>query len=48
MFAGITSIESENGDILKGMYSREGEHVQFVENVKISEDPTIYIWLNKL
>jgi len=27
MFAGITSIESENGDILKGMYSREGEHV---------------------
>jgi len=31
MFAGITTIESENGDDLKGMYSREGEHVSFKE-----------------
>ena len=48
MFAGITTIESENGDDLKGMYSREGEHVSFKEQIKISTDPVIYIWLNKV
>lgn len=48
MFAGITTIESENGDDLKGMYSREGEHVPFKEQIKISTDPVIYVWLNKL
>ena len=48
MFAGITTIESEDGNELKGMFSREGEHVLFSQNVKIQDDPTIYVWLNKL
>ena len=30
------------------MISREGETVQFNKHVIISEDPTIYVWLNKV
>jgi dynein heavy chain 1 len=49
MFAGITQMNFENeGDSLIGMYSREGEYVSFSNNVTISEDPTIYVWLTKI
>ena len=49
MFAGITTMNFENeGDSLIGMYSREGEYVSFSDNVTISEDPTIYVWLTKI
>ena len=30
------------------MNSKEGESVGFNKNVIISEDPTIYVWLNKI
>ena len=36
------------GDSLTGMNSKEGESVPFSKNVIISEDPTIYAWLNKI
>ena len=36
------------GDSLTGMNSKEGESVPFSKNVVISEDPTIYAWLNKI
>mmetsp|Transcript_20729 Transcript_20729/g.31809 ORF Transcript_20729/g.31809 Transcript_20729/m.31809 type:complete len:610 (+) Transcript_20729:4009-5838(+) len=49
MFAGITSSNFDNeGDRLNGMYSREGEYVDFSKPVVISEDPTIYVWLTKI
>jgi hypothetical protein len=49
MFAGITSMTYEkDGDELTGMVSREGEHVSFSNNIIISEDPTIYVWLTKI
>ena len=49
MFAGITAMDAEDdGDSLIGMYSREGEYVNFTNNVRISEDPTIYVWLTKI
>ena len=41
MFAGITVLKNENnGDLLVGMSSREGEYVSYSNHVKISEDPT--------
>lgn len=49
MFAGITSASSEKeGDQLNGMFSREGEYVQFSNPIIVSEDPTIYVWLAKI
>ena len=49
MFAGITSTDFDNeGDRINGMFSREGEHVDFSKPVIISEDPTIYVWLTKI
>lgn len=49
MFAGITSTTFEKeGDVITGMVSREGENVKFSNNVTISEDPIIYIWLGKI
>lgn len=49
MFAGITTMNHESeGDHLIGMYSREGEYVNFTDKVVISEDPTIYVWLTKI
>ena len=49
MFAGITVLKSEsNGDLLVGMSSREGEYVNFSNNVKISDDPAINVWLTKV
>jgi len=49
MFAGITTLSfDEEGDKLSGMYSKEGEYVQWSNNVVISEDPTIYVWLTKI
>lgn len=49
MFAGITSLKFENeGDQLLGMFSREGEYVQFSKEILISEDPTIHVWLTKI
>ena len=49
MFAGITSTEFEKeGDQINGMFSREGEYVSWSKPVTISEDPTIYVWLQKV
>jgi dynein heavy chain 1 len=49
MFAGITSLTNEqNGDVITGMNSREGESVKFDVSVKISDDPKINIWLTKV
>jgi dynein heavy chain 1 len=52
MFAGITTVNSEkgldDGDIIVGMNSREGESVPFNNKVNINEDPTIYKWLTKI
>lgn len=49
MYAGITTVNSqENGDIVNGMNSREGESVPFEKEIKISEDPKINIWLSKI
>ena len=52
MFAGITTVNSEkgqdDGDIIVGMNSREGESVPFNNKVTINDDPTIYKWLTKI
>jgi len=49
MFAGITVMNFEKeGDQLNGMYSREGEYVEFSKSFLISEDPTIAVWLTKV
>ncbi len=49
MYAGITTVNSlENGDIVTGMNSREGEQVKFEKDIKISEDPKINVWLGKI
>jgi Dynein heavy chain, N-terminal region 2 len=52
MFAGITTVLSEkaadDGDIITGMNSREGESVEFFNKVVINDDPTIYKWLTKI
>jgi hypothetical protein len=52
MFAGITTVNSEkgadDGDIIVGMNSREGESVPFNNKVNINDDPTIYKWLTKI
>lgn len=49
MFAGITTLSSQDqGDLLLGMNSREGEQVDFTTQIKISEDPTINVWLTKV
>jgi dynein heavy chain 1, cytosolic len=48
MYAGITSLQSENGDVILGMNSREGEGVPFENHIKISDNSTINIWLGKV
>ena len=52
MFAGITTVNNEkgadDGDIIVGMNSREGESVPFNNKVNINDDPTIYKWLTKI
>ena len=52
MFAGITTVNSvkgsDDGDIIVGMNSREGESVAFQTKVSINEDSTIYKWLTKI
>ena len=51
MYAGITSLDivpQAQGDLITAMNSREGEHVAFVQNVDISEDPSINVWLGKI
>lgn len=49
MYAGITTVNSqENGDVVCGMNSREGETVPFEKDIKISEDPKINVWLSKI
>jgi hypothetical protein len=52
MFAGITTVISEkdanDGDVITGMNSREGESVNFFTKVNIAEDSTIYKWLTKI
>jgi len=40
MYAGITSLEnSENGDLISGMISKENELVNFISPVRISATP---------
>jgi hypothetical protein len=49
MYAGITSLtHEENGDVVTGMVSKEGETIPFEKKVKISDDPTINVWLSKI
>ena len=49
MYAGITTVNSlENGDVITGMNSREGESVKYEKDIKISEDPKINVWLGKI
>ena len=49
MFAGISTLSNEEeGDLITGMNSREGESVKFSKSVKISEDPKINVWLSKV
>ncbi len=48
MYAGITSLESEDNDNITGIVSREGETVKYVTPVKVSEDSTIKVWLKKV
>lgn len=46
MFAGITYIANEDkGNLLKGMQSKEGEVVEFIESFKISDNNRIDAWL---
>lgn len=40
MYAGITSLENtENGDLITGMVSKENELVSFVNSIRISATP---------
>jgi len=49
MFAGISTLSNEEeGDLVTGMNSREGESVKFSKSVKISDDPKINVWLSKV
>ena len=49
MFAGINYIENEeNGILLQGMRSREGEGVPFTSPFRISDKPKINEWLTEL
>lgn len=56
MFAGITGLvtpsqeesPTDSGDLLTAMLSREGEKVEFEDQVRISVDSTIHIWLGKI
>lgn len=56
MFAGITGLvtptqeesPTDSGDLLTAMLSREGEKVEFDEQVRISVDSTIHVWLGKI
>ncbi len=48
MFAGLNSLNTPDGNELTHMVSREKEEVEFTNKIKISDDPTIYIWLEKI
>lgn len=49
MFAGISFIlNEEEGNLLLGMRSKEGEEVNFPENIKISDSKRIDQWLKLL
>ncbi len=48
MFAGLNSMISADGNEITHMKSREMEEVEFNTYIKISDDPTIYIWLEKI
>ena len=48
MFAGIATLKSPDGNELQGMYSREGEFVNFKDKVLMSEYATIYQRLTKV
>lgn len=51
MYAGITSLHNEKvegQDMIHTMSSREGEMVIFKDQVNITEDPKINIWLTKV
>lgn len=48
MFAGLNSLNTADGNEITHMVSREKEEVEFVNKIKISDDPTIYIWLEKI
>lgn len=49
MFAAIASLKlSENGQVVFGMLSKEGEEVLFKEKIAIAENSSIHEWLNKV
>jgi dynein heavy chain 1 len=48
MFAGIVSLISPDTVTIEAMTSRENEEVAFTNQVSISEDPIIYVWLSKI
>jgi dynein heavy chain 1, cytosolic len=48
MFAGLNALISKDGDEITHMTSREREEVEFEKSIKISDDPTVYIWLGKI
>ena len=48
MFAGISTLKSPDGNVLEGMFSREGEYVNFVSKLAMSDDATIYQRLTKI
>ena len=48
MFAGISTLKSPDGNVLEGIFSREGEYVNFVSKLAMSDDATIYQRLTKI
>jgi len=48
MFAGLNSLVSKDGNEITGIISRESEEVKYETSIKITDDPTIYIWLGKI
>ena len=48
MFAGISTLESPDGNELRGFNSKEGEQVMFKDKIMMSDEPTIYQKLTKI
>jgi len=48
MYSGIQSLVSSDNDMIQGITSREGETVKYIQTIKVSDDPTIKVWLKKV
>lgn len=48
MYSGIQSLVSTDNDSIQGISSREGESVKYIKSIKVSDDPTIKVWLKKV